>query len=201
MKSVIEEHLPEEPLLFETIKIEEGKAFNLFWHNKRFNHSRKRLFNSTQELKLEAYISPPSNDLYRCKVTYNESIQSVAYFPYQAKVVNKIKIIESHLDYTYKYLDRSEIEQLYHPDYDEIIIEKNGLLTDSTIANIAFFDGKSWLTPAKPLLEGTTRARLLHEGFLKLDDIKKENLKNYSHFALMNAMIGFRIQKSVCIQT
>ena len=73
-------------------------------------------------------------------------------------------------------------------------------MTDTTIANIAFFDGKTWFTPTTPLLQGTTRARLIDEGFLKLRDIKKEDIKEYSRFALMNAMIGFCIQNSVQIQ-
>ncbi|CAA6818092.1 MAG: Unknown protein, partial [uncultured Sulfurovum sp.] len=35
--------------------------------------------------------------------------------------------------------------------------------------------------------------------FLKLSEIKKVDLIKYKNFALMNAMIGFRIQKSVSI--
>ncbi len=186
--------------LFETIKIEDGKIFNLKWHNQRFNQSRKELFNSHLIIDLKKFITPPKTGLYRCKIIYNETIQSIEYFPYKIKEIKTFKIVPSQLNYSYKYLNRVPFQKLLKA-YDEIIIEKNGLLTDTTIANIAFFDGESWLTPKKPLLAGTTRARLLDEGFLKLEDIKKENIKNYSNFALMNAMIGFRIQKSVHIQT
>jgi 4-amino-4-deoxychorismate lyase len=83
--------------------------------------------------------------------------------------------------------------------YDDIIIERGGLLTDTTIANIAFFDGKEWITPKKPLLEGSLRAKLLDNKILVKKDIKIDSLKHFSHYALMNAMIGFRIQKDVTI--
>jgi len=181
--------------LFETIKIEDGQIFNLEWHNRRFNKSQKEFFSKPSTTDLKEFISPPRTGLFRCKIIYDTEIQSVEYFPYQAKTFHSFKIIPSQLEYDYKYSDRSEFQHLL-ASYDEIIIEKNGLLTDTTIANIAFLDGEQWLTPKTPLLEGTTRARLLDEGFLKLENIKKENIKNYTHFALMNAMIGFQIQKA-----
>ena len=186
--------------LFETIKIEDGQIFNLDWHNKRFNKSQKDFFNNASAIDLQTFISPPKTGLHRCKLIYDKEIQSIQYFPYQIKTFQNFKIIKSQLDYQYKYTDRSSFQKLLK-NHDEIIIEKDGLLTDTSIANIAFFNGKSWLTPTSPLLEGTTRARLIDEGFLKLANIKKENIKNYSNFALMNAMIGFYIQKSVSIQT
>lgn len=188
------------PTLFETIKIEEGQIFNLHWHNKRLRKSQKALFPNASFIDLKTLISPPKTGLYRCKIIYNDTVQSVEYFPYEARNFQNFKVVRSKINYAHKYTNRSQIQKLIHPNYDEIIIEKNGLLTDTSIANIAFFDGTSWLTPATPLLEGTTRARLIDEKFLKLADIKKENINNYSRFALMNAMIGFCIQKSVTIQ-
>jgi len=185
--------------LFETIKIKDGQIFNLEWHNRRFNRSQKAFFSNPSTTDLKAFITPPKIGLYRCKIIYDREIQSVEYFPYQAKTFQKFQVVPSQIEYGFKYSDRSEFENLLN-GYDEIIIEKNGLLTDTTIANIAFYDGKVWFTPKTPLLEGTTRARLLDEGFLKLENIKKENIEKYSHFALMNAMIGFQIQNSVKIQ-
>jgi len=187
-------------MLFETIKVEDGEIFNLKWHNQRFNKSRKELFYSTSDIDLKAFISPPKTGLYRCKIVFNNKIQSLEYFPYEAKIFQSFKVVKSQLDYQYKYTNRLAFQELVKK-HGEVIIEKDGLLTDTSIANIAFFDGKTWFTPTTPLLKGTTRARLINEGFLTLKNIKKENIKKYSHFALMNAMIGFCIQKSVCIQT
>lgn len=185
-------------MLFETIKIEDGKVFNIEWHNRRFNQSRQKLFGLSKELNLlEALHDHPSSGLYRCKIIYDKEIHSVTYFPYKAREFKTFKIVSSELDYGFKYLDRTALDNLQTQESSDIIIEKNGLLTDSSIANIAVFDGKHWLTPEVPLLAGTTRARLLEEKFLTLYPLKKENLKNYSHFALMNSMIGFSIQKSI----
>jgi 4-amino-4-deoxychorismate lyase len=73
------------------------------------------------------------------------------------------------------------------------LIIKNELVTDTSIANIAFFDGEKWLTPKKPLLKGTTRARLLENGEIFEADIDVHTLKNYTQVALLNAMIDFDI--------
>ncbi len=187
--------------LFETIKIEDGKIFNLQWHNQRLNRSRLELFSIDKPINLLDYIdSPPKQGLFRCRIIYATEVKSVEYLPYTPKKFKHFKIVESNLEYDYKYSDRSELNRLMVEGYDEIIIEKENLLTDTSIANIAFYDGKEWLTPKRPLLRGTTRERLLEEGFLTLKDIKKENIKEYSHFALMNAMIGFQIQNSITIQ-
>jgi 4-amino-4-deoxychorismate lyase len=106
-----------------------------------------------------------------------------------------VKIVSSDIEYSLKYANRDALNALLesNKDVDEVIIEKEGFLTDTTISNIAFFDGKRWVTPVKPLLEGTMRAKLIDEGFLHPKEIRKENLKNYSKVALMNAMIGFKI--------
>jgi len=74
---------------------------------------------------------------------------------------------------------------------DEILIVQNTLITDTSIANIAFFDGERWLTPKEPLLIGTTRARLLDEQKIFEQDINVADLHKFTAFALMNAMIGF----------
>ena len=68
---------------------------------------------------------------------------------------------------------------------------KNSLITDTSIANLAIFDGKKWLTPKTPLLNGTTRARLLESGFLSQEDINVTMLLNAKKLGIMNAMMGF----------
>ena len=186
--------------LFETIKIKDGKIFNLQWHNQRLNRSRLELFQEKKLLDLNNYLQAPQIGLFRCRVLYSKKIEKIQYLPYTPKIFQNFKIVQSRLQYNHKFNDRSQINQLLEPSYDEIIIEKEGFLTDTSIANIAFLDGKDWITPKVPLLQGTTRAKLLEEKFLKLENIKKENIKNYSHFALMNAMIGFQIQKSINIR-
>ena len=76
---------------------------------------------------------------------------------------------------------------------DEIIIIKNGLVTDTSIANIAILHDERWLTPKLPLLEGTTRKRLLNEGKVFESNITPTMLRNADKIALMNAMVDFDI--------
>ncbi len=186
-------------LLFETIKIENGKIENIKWHNQRCNRSRAELFNAKALLNLETFITPPPTGLYRCRLTYKDDVHSVEYFPYIPKAFHRFTIVKSQIDYAYKYNNREELNHLQKLYNNEIIIEKDGFLTDTSIANIAFYNGQEWLTPKIPLLKGTMRAKLLHNNYLTKKNIQKEELQNFSHFALMNAMIGFQIQKNVNI--
>ncbi|TET87549.1 MAG: hypothetical protein E3J96_05215 [Sulfurovum sp.] len=181
--------------LLETIKIEDGEVSNLSYHQARCDESRKALFNSTDTLDLSSLIQAPPKGLYRCRILYDEKIHSIEYIPYIPKEIHTLKIISSNLEYDYKYANRDALNKLLqtHTDADDILIEKEGYLTDTTIANIAFYDGKQWFTPEKPLLKGTMRAKLLDEGFLHTRKIKKEEITDYTHVALMNAMIGFKI--------
>ena len=77
---------------------------------------------------------------------------------------------------------------------DDILIIKDLLVTDTSIANIAFeTSGGEWITPKNPLLKGTTRARLLDEGKLKEADIRVHELRSFTKVALLNAMIDFDV--------
>jgi 4-amino-4-deoxychorismate lyase len=190
------------PLLFETIKIEEGKVSNLEYHQKRCDFSRASLFQMTDSLELSSYIHPPSKGLYRCRIVYDEKIHSIEYIPYTPKDISTLKIVPSSIEYGFKYANRDAFNTLLkkHADVDEIIIEKDGYLSDTSIANIALYDGEKWITPSSPLLPGTMRAKLIDEGFLHLGDIQKENLSQYTQVALMNAMLGFNILTDISIE-
>jgi len=190
--------------LIETIKIENGEISNIKWHNLRFNRTRKELFGIDNSIDLEDFIKIPINKgLFCCRILYNREIVSIESTPYKAKLFKTFKIVESDIEYMYKYENRMSIEKLKAEafPYNEIIMKKEGLLTDTSIANIAFYNGEEWITPKKPLLKGTMRANLLESNQLIEKDIKEEELNSFSHFALMNAMIGFQIQKNIIIQS
>jgi len=183
------------PLLLETIKIENGKVFNLAYHQKRFDKTREALFTDNTQIDLSSLIQAPSDGLYRCRILYEEKINSIKYIPYKEKLFQKLKIVSSDISYPYKYANRDTLNALLekYPQYDEIIIKKEGYITDTSIANLAFYDGTKWFTPKTPLLEGTMRAKLLNEGFLHTRDIKSSDISKYTKVALMNAMVGFKI--------
>ena len=183
--------------LLETIKIIKGTAPFLTFHQQRLNESRRQLFQVDDEIDLDAAIQAPSTDeVYRCRVIYERAIEKVEYHHYEAKKFHCFKIIEANaMVYDFKYLDRTSINQLvaHKGSADDILIIKNGLVTDTSIANVAFWDQTKWLTPATPLLNGTTRQRLLIAKYIEIADIKLTDLKTFSKMALMNALMDFTV--------
>jgi len=182
-------------MLVETISIINGQALHLEYHQERLNNSQKSLFNYFNPINLNKIIKPPSStEQIKCRVIYADKLIDVSYSTYQPRVVKSLKLIESNIDYSYKYSNREELNELYSTrgDADDILIVKNGLITDTSIANIAFWNGYTWITPKSPLLKGTTRERLIKNGFLVQKDIHINEIKKFDSFALMNAMIGFK---------
>jgi len=182
--------------LLETIKVDQGKPFFISFHNERFNKTRLELFGIQENLDLSTIINPPDLNCYRCRIVYSKKIEKIEFIPYQPRIFKIFQIVyDDHIDYEYKYLDRSAIQKLeqFKQEVDDILIIKQGLITDTSIANVAFFDGEQWITPANPLLKGTTRERLLQENKIQTKMIDLKEIKKYSKMALMNALLGFTV--------
>jgi 4-amino-4-deoxychorismate lyase len=182
--------------LFETIRVAGGKPCHLAWHAARMNASRRELLGAADPIDLGAAVSVPvglGGGVFRCRVVYARSIEEISFTPYDPKQVRSLTLVEGGgLSYAHKYTDRSGIGRLLAGvGTDDILITRDGLVTDTSQANIAFFDGSKWLTPSFPLLPGTTRARLLDEGIIHPARIRADDLGRFSAAALMNAMIGF----------
>lgn len=180
--------------LLETLKIVNGIAPFVEFHNQRLNDARQILFNAKDQIDLKKVIqAPTSTGIYRCRIIYSETIEAVEYLPHQNRNFQTFKIVEDdNIDYQFKYLNRDNINRLFtlKGSADDLLIIKNGLVTDTSIANVAFWQDQ-WLTPSTPLLKGTTRARLLSEKQLFEADIRLEELNQFPKMAIMNALIGF----------
>ncbi len=190
------------PLLLETIRIEKGVPAHLSYHQRRLDRTQHALFPTYTSVDLTKELVPPDNDgIWRCRVLYDDRLRSVTYHPYTPRTVRRLRCVEIAFDYPYKYADRTRFDTLVqtYPDADDILMTKAGYVTDTTIANIAFFDGNRWLTPDTPLLEGTTRARLIETGKLHPAPIRVTDIPAFRQVALMNAMIGFRIVSDIVI--
>ena len=192
-------------LLLETIQIKNGLVCNIQYHNRRFNTVRKELFNTVQKLSLENFIQIPDKMLtgiVKCKVIYNENIKAIEFKPYKIKSIKSLRLVEARISYSHKYADRTELNKLKQefPSYDEILITKNGFITDTTFSNIIFLKQGKWYTPVKPLLKGTKREQLLENGIIIKKQIHKSQLNEYSHFMLINAMLDFAKERALSIQ-
>ena len=176
---------------FETIKCDDFEVFNLNYHEKRVAKT------IGLNLNLQEYIYPPSNELLRCKLIYDHSgVLSVEFFPYKKREIKSFKIINNDkIDYSKKYLDRFSLDKLFElrDNCDDIIIVKNGIVTDTSIANVAVLYDNQWIISKDSLLEGTTKSRLIERKELIEKNITIDMLKNASKIALLNAMIEFDI--------
>ncbi|MDD5400825.1 MAG: aminotransferase class IV family protein [Sulfurimonas sp.] len=182
---------------FETIKAIDGKVLNLSYHQARYE-SVLNYFGINKSQNLKDFIQPPKNGLCRCRLTYDisKTYIEVTYHEYNKREISSLKIVyDDSIEYSMKYANRDKLDELFslRGECDDILIVKNSLITDTSIANIAFFDGSRWITPASPLLRGTTRERLLREGKIFEEEIAVNDLEKFSQVALMNAMIDFDI--------
>ena len=111
---------------------------------------------------------------------------------YRLPQIRSLRLVEGgDISYRWKHHDRRALERLHRlrEGCDDIVILREGLVTDSSYCNLAFYDGIRWLTPAAPLLPGTRRARLMDEGRLEPAEISAPDIARFSHLALFNAMI------------
>ena len=164
----------------ETIRIEQGKACH-FWPD-------------CAGIELGEYLKlTPEMSGMKCRVIYDGGgIKEISYEAYQMRPVHSLQLVYSDdIDYTYKSTDREALNRLFacRGERDDILIVRRGLLTDTSIANIALFDGKDWFTPKLPLLRGTCRTALIDSGIIKEKNIRPEELSSYSFVRLFNAMI------------
>lgn len=191
------------PQLLETIKIINGQPQFLEFHQRRFDFSRHSLLQLSDSIHLaELLHNAPTTGVYRCRVVYSDQIESIEYFPEVPRHFQRFCLmIADDIRYDYKFLQRDCLTELWklRGDAEDILIVKHGLITDTSIANVAFFDGEQWLTPESPLLFGTTRARLLEQQQLKMAQIKVSDLSKFSKLALLNAMLGFYIVENFII--
>lgn len=183
--------------LIESIKLQNRQLQNVEWHNKRFNDARKELFGMDDFIDLGKVVIVSNNldnGLYKCRILYERQIEVVEFQPYTSRCVRSLQLLEcDDIDYEYKYENRLAFDRLMSlkGDADDILILKNGHVTDTSYSNIVFSDGKKWMTPDTWLLNGTQRQHLLAEGIITEANITPSSLKNYKWAKPINAMLDF----------
>ncbi|MDH4091804.1 MAG: aminotransferase class IV [Cyclobacteriaceae bacterium] len=183
--------------LIESIKLQDGEFCNLFYHAQRMNRSCKELYGHRELFDLEAFldnIERPLQGLYKCRIVYDHESRQVEFLPYQPTLITSLQlVVENRISYAFKFADRREIDRLHaqRKDCDDVIIVKQGLITDSSYANIAFKKGSRWYTPALPLLKGTMRTNLLERNIIYEQEIGVDEIRTFKSFKLINAMFEF----------
>lgn len=184
--------------LFETLCIENGQVQNLALHQQRYEQSLRAFYPQYQVQDLQklfaentALWAEISTSIIRCRIDYNATECHVQCFPYQRKAYRTFQpVFCDEIDYSLKYADRTLLNQLLQQrgDCDEIMIIKNGKVTDCSIGNLIFRQSSQWFTPDSPLLAGTQRRKLLSEGKIKVRSIFFEDLPQYEEVRLINAL-------------
>lgn len=195
-------------LLLETIKVKDGRLYNIDYHSARFNKTRKELFGIGLPVDLTSKISIPAfakRGLYKCRIEYNDHIRTVEFVAYKAREVNTLRLVEAgDLSYDYKYIDRAGIDKLFEErgTCDDILIVKDGRITDTSYSNIVVKDDNNrWFTPSSYLLKGTKRSYLLDKGYVTETDITPASLRKYKELRLINSMLDINDTPGIRIKT
>ncbi|MGE5424200.1 MAG: aminotransferase class IV [Syntrophothermus sp.] len=180
-------------LLFETIRIQEGIPLYLDWHGERMERSVREFFLVRKHFRQLEITVPEefSKGLVRCNIIYDQEIREIRFTRYQRRLIRTFRLVSSAaIHYSYKFYERKALEDLYNMrgNADEVIIIKNGLITDTTFSNLIFYDGNRWFTPSHPLLKGTCRERLIAEKTIEEREISPRELHYYCGCRIINAM-------------
>lgn len=187
----------------ETIKLQGNRLHNLSYHHARANQARHELLGLSDTLDLAQAVSMPAKSgrgVYKCRITFSDTVHAVDITPYRRKQIKSLRLIDGgDIDYRYKYADRSAINLLFDQrgTCDDILIIKDGFITDTSYANVAFFDGSNWYTPSTPLLKGTKRQQLLDEGVIREAVIRQSDLSLFRECVVFNAMMDFEKARSI----
>jgi len=176
----------------ESIRFDNGQFHLLDLHQQRVDRTFAAFYPGAQPHQLEVLMPTFSAaGRHKFRFLYDGLTCAIESAPYQPRTVKTVKCIAAdHLDYSFKFADRSEINELVEQaGTDDIFMIKNGLVTDASYANIACYDGVTWWTPEKPLLDGVKRAELINNGVLRTKPIYPNELPSFKQICIINAML------------
>lgn len=183
--------------LFESVCIENGKIQNAHYHESRFKSSFYAFFGFEPNYSLfDKVVLPRIDKSLKCKlrIEYNEIGTKWTISEYLNTIPSSLLLLKDDaIDYPLKYANRKNLNNLYQQkaNFEDILIIKNGLITDATYSNILFTDGQKIITPSTPLLNGTCRTRLLSEKIITEAPIKADSIHLFESFQLINALNDF----------
>lgn len=179
-----------EPMFSEAIKLKDGVLYNLSYHEMRMRRTTEHFFGINFPLLIEI-PEDKMTGLFKCRIVYSNQIHSVEFIPYSFRAIRRLALVkDDSIDYVYKYTDRVALNTLLAKSgCDDIIIIKDGHITDASSSNLVFEDKTGLYTPDSYLLRGTKREYLLDKGVIKERAIKVENIKEYDSIYLINAMV------------
>lgn len=183
-------------LFIETIRIDDGVIHNLSYHQMRMSRTVFAVWRKIIGFDLNRIEIPPEYcfGIVKCRVIYDTRIQYISFQPYQFREIDSMRLVDGKdIIYPFKSEDRTGLNQLYarRGSCDEILIVKNGFITDTSFSNIVLEDRSGYFyTPNTYLLNGTRRQQLLHDGRIQEIAVSINDLCCYEWLYIINAMIG-----------
>ena len=196
----------DELLFIETIRVEDG----IFVRPERHLHRMRQTVREAYGVAFNFDLADGSIPLQhrkgtvKCRIVYGRSLSEISFAPYVPREIRSLRLVaaDDELDYHLKYADRSALARLLQrrDDCDEILIVRDGAITDTSYSNVAFFDGRKYVTPDTFLLNGTRRQYLLGAGVLTERRITPSDLGGFERVVLINAMLGIEDDLAVPIE-
>lgn len=178
----------------ESILLTDGVFPLLAYHQARVNQTIAD--HNGISLSLLSYIeqtSLPTSGVFKFRIVYdlngNAEWQCL---PYRQKLITSLQCIDiGEYSYEYKFADRSSIQNFYSQKKtsDDILMIKNGLVTDTSYGNVACYDNGTWTVPKASLLSGCRRQYLLDTNQIALNNIGIEDLLQFQYISIFNALI------------
>ncbi|PWN61285.1 aminotransferase class IV [Chryseobacterium oncorhynchi] len=180
----------------ESIKVEDQEIFLLELHQKRVNQTFSNFGkeDSIDLSKIYKNLQHDEDGLFKLRVSYDlDKRIRTQMIPYAIPEIHDFQLVENNsFDYSFKFEDRKELDKMkMKSKAEEIIIVKNNHITDTSFSNLLFLKGKEWFTPTTYLLNGVQRQQLLKQKKIKEAEITLQNIKQFSHFQLINALNDF----------
>ncbi|WP_312769482.1 aminotransferase class IV [Epilithonimonas sp.] len=180
----------------ESIKVEDQKIFLKELHQKRMNDTFSYF---GKECKIDIYsqflnLEHDEDGLYKFRIEYDlENNFKTQIIPYAILELGDFElVIDDEICYSFKSADRNQLQRLKDKSHaDEVIIVKNNQITDTSYSNLLFLKDKTWFTPKSYLLNGVMRQNLLQRREIKETEITLDNIKEFTHFQLINALNDF----------
>ena len=177
----------------ETIHIEHHKVFLLENHLSRIQQTCVEYYGKKKDIQQLHYeiLFFAKETKIKTKLSIYYNLHEHSFFHKYYKIKNFHLIENNEYDYHLKYADRSFFEQAKSKfdNADEIIIVKNGKITDTSFSNICLLKNNKWITPITPLLNGIKRQYYLQQKQIEEQEIKVKDIKSFSKISLINSLL------------